>query len=595
MNALNGSTVTAAQEYLDAGWALCRIGHGTKTPLGERWPEVPVTVPRAFAGVGIGLIHERSRTCCLDVDDLEGATAWLANHGADLAELLQADDAVQVTSGRAGRAKLLYSLPPGLAPLATRKVKRPDGAMVFELRCAGAQDVLPPSTHPNGNVYAWAGCGDWRRLPELPRVLMRVWHELGAVLPAVAPSLRAEVSAPHPIVEGGRNDALAALAGTMRRRGMGAEAIAAALLVENDVRCRPPLPAAEVQAIARSVSRYAPADDVGGDQRPDPAPPARRKAAAPEPEPFTPVAIDARTLMESNMPEPFFVCRPWIAEGVTLVVGRPKVGKTTLLRQFAHAANTEGPFLSAPCAKARVLFLSLEEGERLMRFKLNLMGVPASALEGVTLVFEWPQGTIGAEAMRTWLEQNTTRGEPVVIVVDSLARFREPPDVRANAFLQDYAAIKALADLCKDFPGLAVLVLHHINKAMNDDPVASISGTYGLTAAAENYLIVLKQGDKFRLHAGGRTWLGDASDFEVVRATKGSAWTLLGEWDLEAAALPPKQAAVVEVLRTGAKTRADIAKALDVDDATKVSHLLKALEARNLAKQVANGWELVKR
>ena len=59
-----------------------------------------------------------------------------------------------------------------------------------------------------------------------------------------------------PIAEGQRNATLTSLAGSMRRRGMMAEAIEAALLITNQ-RCQPPLPEDEVKAIAASVTRYA--------------------------------------------------------------------------------------------------------------------------------------------------------------------------------------------------------------------------------------------------------------------------------------------------------------------------------------------------
>jgi Primase C terminal 1 (PriCT-1)/AAA domain len=57
------------------------------------------------------------------------------------------------------------------------------------------------------------------------------------------------------ILEGSRNDVLASLAGSMRRRGMGEAEILAALLVTNQRRCRPPLPQQEVERIARSIAR----------------------------------------------------------------------------------------------------------------------------------------------------------------------------------------------------------------------------------------------------------------------------------------------------------------------------------------------------
>lgn len=60
--------------------------------------------------------------------------------------------------------------------------------------------------------------------------------------------------------KGGRNNALTELAGAMRRKGAGLEAIVAALTAHNAEHCSPPLGEAEVQAIARSVCRYKPSD-----------------------------------------------------------------------------------------------------------------------------------------------------------------------------------------------------------------------------------------------------------------------------------------------------------------------------------------------
>ncbi|MEA3367720.1 MAG: phage/plasmid primase, P4 family, partial [Planctomycetota bacterium] len=77
------------------------------------------------------------------------------------------------------------------------------------------------------------------------------------------------------IPAGQRNSTLTSLAGTMRRRGMGAGEIDAALQAANRARCRPPLPAEEVRAIAEGVQRYEPAEetahynltDLGNSQR----------------------------------------------------------------------------------------------------------------------------------------------------------------------------------------------------------------------------------------------------------------------------------------------------------------------------------------
>jgi hypothetical protein len=68
-----------------------------------------------------------------------------------------------------------------------------------------------------------------------------------------------------PIARGRRHDALTSLAGTMRRRGMSAEAIRAALLKENRLRCDPPLEEGEVLQVASSVAKYAPMESTDRD------------------------------------------------------------------------------------------------------------------------------------------------------------------------------------------------------------------------------------------------------------------------------------------------------------------------------------------
>jgi len=70
--------------------------------------------------------------------------------------------------------------------------------------------------------------------------------------------------------DGSRNSTLASLAGTMRRRGMAAGEIKAALSAINAQRCDPPLPDKEVNNIAASISRYPPAER---EQEDEPVPP----------------------------------------------------------------------------------------------------------------------------------------------------------------------------------------------------------------------------------------------------------------------------------------------------------------------------------
>lgn len=90
--------------------------------------------------------------------------------------------------------------------------------------------------------------------------------EVLATLPAVLSAKLAYAEKSSPLIpeaalsipEGRRDATLASLAGTMRRRGMSVEAIAAALAAENQAHCKPPLADVDIERIARSVGRYEP-------------------------------------------------------------------------------------------------------------------------------------------------------------------------------------------------------------------------------------------------------------------------------------------------------------------------------------------------
>ncbi len=165
----------------------------------------------------------------------------------------------EFTSGK-GRG-LLYFIPEGVVLRTT--VKPIAVHQELRLQGKGAQTVLPPSRHASGKRYRW-----------------KDGHAPGQIEPAPAPdwiirAMRADAPTGvrrrggvsrngQPIHEGARNTTLTSQAGSMRRRGMSEEAIAAALLAENEGRCDPPLDETEVRGIAASVSKYPPAQADDG-------------------------------------------------------------------------------------------------------------------------------------------------------------------------------------------------------------------------------------------------------------------------------------------------------------------------------------------
>jgi hypothetical protein len=166
----------------------------------------------------------------------------------------------------------------------------------IDVRGEGGYIIAAPSVHKSGREYAWelSSRPGEAEIAEWPEWLLdRIRQGNGVVAKPGAPVA-------GNIAEGKRNATLTSLAGTMRRKGMTEEAIAAALLAENATACKPPMDDDEVRKIAASIIRYEPSERPFGTsvtpgggrlaegEWPDPVP---LPDALPPVEPFVPALL----------------------------------------------------------------------------------------------------------------------------------------------------------------------------------------------------------------------------------------------------------------------------------------------------------------
>jgi Bifunctional DNA primase/polymerase, N-terminal len=268
--AANDKRLSAALARAAEGWAVhplfgivdgqCQCKRGTacgtpgKHPRLTRWQDRattdPVTIRQwwrqyPWANIG-GAAGKRSGRVVLDVDPRHGGDVSLdvLEHQHDPLPETQ-----EVLTGGGGRH--LDFLDPGVAIGNTAGVLGPG----LDMRATGGNVVLPGSLHMSGREYEYELTHSPTDVPLAPLPawllsLLRSHQSDGKARPTPAPGL---------IPNGSVHFTLVSWAGTMHHRGISPGAILAALLHENQTRCDPVRPEANIKKIVADITtRYSP-------------------------------------------------------------------------------------------------------------------------------------------------------------------------------------------------------------------------------------------------------------------------------------------------------------------------------------------------
>lgn len=199
------------------------------------------------------------------------------------------------------------------------------------------------------------------------------------------------------------------------------------------------------------------------------------------------VVSDAELLSRTYDEITFLIEGLIVSIGVCLVVAPPKMGKSFLMLFLAVMLCYGQPIFGLP-AKAPMhgLYLALEDNEarlqrRLKRFNLNANGQ-------LYLTTKIASGEKGIEELRLYLKEHP---ETRFIIVDTLGFFFKDSSVKSsNAFLDDYERIGRFKSLAEEFK-CAIILVHHTRKMPDfSDELNEVSGTSGVTAAADSIMML---------------------------------------------------------------------------------------------------------
>lgn len=246
--------------------------------------------------------------------------------------------------------------------------------------------------------------------------------------------------------------------------------------------------------------------------------------------------ITSIELADKQFPQLEYVIPGILPVGVSLLVAPPKVGKSWLCLQLAHAFATGGKmFGHIETGKPRpVLYLSLEDSERRLKSRLDLAEYSAHEnLEFATGL----QGLNIIELLTEWLSIHET--ESPLVIVDILGKVMPPTSGNQNQYLHETQVIGAMKAVIDEVNNAALILVHHTRKQGSEDFIDRASGTQGLVGAVDTILFVERERQQKRatLHVTSRDV--EENEYSIV-------FTDLCQWVLDGSSIEEAKSSAVK-------------------------------------------------
>jgi hypothetical protein len=234
-----------------------------------------------------------------------------------------------------------------------------------------------------------------------------------------------------------------------------------------------------------------------------------------------------------KFPPPSWLVPNVIPQGLTLLAGRPKAGKSFFALEVSLAVASGGYAFGSnehQCGQGKVLYCALEDTlSRLQRRVEGLLGNRVSPTTNLVVTNQLPKMDEGGiESLNTWYQAYP---DARLIVVDVLSKFKSHNRRQRGGTLydQEYDVLSPLQEFTLQ-NNVSVFVVHHLTKRVNpDDVFDEISGSTALSAVPDTLLVLKRIGNNATLHIKGRDIEQQQLGFVSEAVGDMCSWQLVGE------------------------------------------------------------------
>ena len=197
------------------------------------------------------------------------------------------------------------------------------------------------------------------------------------------------------------------------------------------------------------------------------------------------ITVDGRTLMDRPLEPPNFVVDTLISQGLHILAGSPKVGKSWLALWLAVTVAKGEPVWNMTTKQGTTLYLCLEDS--VLRIQNRLFEITEDAPDSVHFCTEC--ALIGQGLEEQVDAFIAAHPDTVLVIIETLQMVRPVHDATYANDYRDLSVLKRLADK----HGIAILLIHHLRKESADDVFNRISGSTAISGAVDSSFTLVEE------------------------------------------------------------------------------------------------------
>ena len=210
--------------------------------------------------------------------------------------------------------------------------------------------------------------------------------------------------------------------------------------------------------------------------------------------------IDGETLMDTILAPAKFCVNTLLPQGICILGGAPKIGKSWLVLDLCVRIAKEEPIWNLETHKGTVLYLCLEDTLRRVQERLNCVTDYApSNLYFATTAHTLANGL--CDEIRLFAKEHP---DTIFVAIDTFQVVRGY--TADTSYASDYEELRKLKSLADEL-NITILLIHHLRKQGDNDPLNKLSGTTGISGAVDAVFVLDKSKrsqDRATLVATGR-------------------------------------------------------------------------------------------